>query len=192
MIKIATHDSGTGERDLNLLHSIFSIFSKCQDKTIKEQWENGARYFDLRVCKTLHLAHGMWKSKVTIEEALSMLNELSLNDTENETHVMITIEQNYKESVIKELIDYLMSLKKKYTNLTFISINKKRPQWETVVFYKYVKCASDYSSVPWITEWKKINFKNWKRYIPIPRVLHKNHVRKYTFNENYFVMVDFL
>lgn len=134
----------------------------------------------------------MWKSKVTIEEILSMLNELSLNDTENETHVMITIEQNYKESIIKELIDYLMSLKKKYTNLTFISINKKRPKWETIVFYKYVKCASDYASVPWITEWKKINFKNWKQYIPIPRILHKNHVRKYDFNKNYFVMVDFL
>lgn len=192
MIKIATHDSGTGEKNLNFLHAIFSTFSKCQDKTIKEQWENDVRYFDLRISKTLHLAHGMWRSKKKLEDVLQMLNDVAINDTENPTHVMITIEQNYNDKVIKELISYLMTLKSKYTNLTFISINRKRPKWETIVFYKYVKCASDYASVPWITEWKKISFKNWKQYIPIPRILHKLHTRKYEFNEKYFVMVDFI
>ena len=68
MIKIATHDSGTGEKDLNFLHAIFSTFSKCQDKTIKEQWENDVRYFDLRISKTLHLAHGMWRSEKKLED----------------------------------------------------------------------------------------------------------------------------
>ena len=95
------------------------------------------------------------------------------------------------DSVSRYLL-FTISIINKYTNLTFISINRKRPKWETIVFYKYVKCASDYASVPWITEWKKINFKNWKQYIPIPRILHKLHTRKYEFNEKYFVMVDFI
>ena len=97
MIKIATHDSGTGEKDLNFPHAIFSTFSKCQDKTIKEQWENDVRYFDLRISKTLHLAHGMWRSEKKLEDVLQMLNDVAINDTENPTHVMITIEQNYNE-----------------------------------------------------------------------------------------------
>lgn len=191
MLKIATHDSGTGERGLTIFHDMFSFFSKCQDKTIVEQWNNGVRYFDLRVSKSLHLAHGLWESKITLEEVLNGLNELAKDDSKNPTYIMITIERNYNDEIIYELVSYLRSLKKKYSNLIFISINRKRPKWETIVFYKQVKCVSDYLSVPWITEWKKINLKNWKRYIPIPRILHKNHVRKYPFNGEYFVMVDF-
>lgn len=191
MLKIATHDSGTGEKGKTFFHDLFSIFSKCQNKTILEQWNSGVRFFDLRIENELHLAHGLWSSKITLLDVLDMLNEISLTDKENSTFVMITIERNYREKTITSLVNYLMTLKKKYNNLHFVSINRKRPKWETVVFYNKVKYVNDYVSVPWLTEWKHFNFKNWKRFIPIPRILHKNHVRKYKFNTNYFVMVDF-
>lgn len=191
MLKIATHDSGTGEKGKTFFHDLFSIFSKCQNKTILEQWNSGVRFFDLRIENELHLAHGLWSSKITLLDVLDMLNEISLTDKENSTFVMITIERNYREKTITSLVNYLMTLKKKYNNLHFVSINRKRPKWETVVFYNKVKYVNDYVSVPWITEWRHFNFKNWKRFIPIPRILHKNHVRKYKFNTNYFVMVDF-
>lgn len=191
MLKIATHDSGTGERGKTFFHDLFSVFSRCQDKTILEQWNYGVRYFDLRIEKNHHLAHGLWSSKVTIEEILELLNNLSLKDEKNPTYVTVTIERNYSEKIINELIIFLQGLKKKYKNIHFVTLNKKRPKWQTMVFYEKVKCASDYVSVPWVTEWKYINFKNWKRYIPIPRILHKNYIRKYNFNTEYFVMVDF-
>lgn len=191
MLKIATHDSGTGENGKTFFHDLFSIFSRCQNKTILEQWNSGVRYFDLRIEKELHLAHGLWSSKVTLLDILEMLNEISLTDKENKTYIMITIERNYSEKLISSLVNFLITLKDKYKNLCFTTINRKRPKWETIVFYNKIKCVSDYSSVPWVTEWKNITFKNWKRYIPIPKILHKNHVRKYKFNNNYFVMVDF-
>ncbi len=191
MLKIATHNSGTGEKGKTFFHDLFSIFSKCQNKTILEQWNSGVRFFDLRIENELHLAHGLWSSKITLLDVLDMLNEISLTDKENSTFVMITIERNYHEKTITSLVNYLMTLKKKYNNLHFVSINRKRPKWETVVFYNKVKYVNDYVSVPWLTEWEHFNLKNWKRFIPIPKILHKNHVRKYKFNTNYFVMVDF-
>ena len=48
---LATHNSGTGEKSGNLVSSLFSIFSKCQNKTIKEQYDAGVRLFDIRVRK---------------------------------------------------------------------------------------------------------------------------------------------
>lgn len=191
MLKIATHNSGTGEKGLTFFHDLFSIFSKCQDKTILEQWNEGVRFFDLRISKSLYLAHGLWRSKISLEEVLDTLNEVSKNDSVNPTHIMITIENNYDERIINRLVLYLRILKDKYTNLVFVSINRKRPIWKTIVFYNQIKCASDYVSVPWITEWKKITLKNWKRYIPIPRILNKYYTRNHKFNNGYYVMVDF-
>lgn len=48
---IATHDSYTYQKPKNILLNLFSIFWKCQKKDIKEQYELGARVFDIRVCK---------------------------------------------------------------------------------------------------------------------------------------------
>ena len=62
MIKIATHDSATGERSKNLLHALGKVFAQTQTKTIKEQYEAGVRYFDIRVDKDLVLCHGLWKA----------------------------------------------------------------------------------------------------------------------------------
>ena len=59
MKKIATHDSATGERSKNWLNALGKVFAQTQTKTIKEQYEAGVRYFDLRVDKDLVLCHGL-------------------------------------------------------------------------------------------------------------------------------------
>lgn len=64
-MKIATHNSATGEQGKGFLSWLVTPFSKCQRKTLIEQYDAGCRYFDIRV--RYHYgwvcAHGLWESK---------------------------------------------------------------------------------------------------------------------------------
>lgn len=65
-MKIATHNSSTGESGHGIISWLVTPFAKCQSKTIQEQYEAGCRYFDIRVRNTKRgyiCAHGLWESK---------------------------------------------------------------------------------------------------------------------------------
>lgn len=100
-MNVATHNSATGERSKCLLHSLFSVFSKCQTKTIREQYEAGARYFDLRVDKNLVLCHGLWRAKKTLEDVVKEMRRYVTDSV----YAAVTIEHNYSAKVIEWLKD---------------------------------------------------------------------------------------
>ena len=182
MLKIATHNSGTGEPSKNWVHRLFTPFSKCQNKTIKEQLESGVRYFDFRVNKDLMLCHGLWVSKTSLDEALKILNEYPeityyrvVIERENANHLLNTILQNtvhrYKRCRITEVI-------------------QKKPIWKILIMYRNVPLKTGFISVPTPEQYFKLSVRPWKRYIPIPRILSK--YAKYEFNNDTFTMVDFI
>ena len=190
MNKIATHDSGTGEKSKNFLHRLFKPFAKTQTKTIAEQWNMGVRYFDLRVNDKFVISHGLWQANKNVYDILSELNVLALGDITNKTYIMITIERNYNNW--KEIADKLKIIVQCYPNIHCVSINRKYPKWECIYNYNSPICAKDYVSVPSAKEYLMFKFKNWKKYIPMPKVLNKIYKRQYEFNNKYFVMVDFI
>ena len=189
MIKIATHDSGTGEKSKNFIHRLFEPFAKTQTKTIEEQFKAGARYFDLRVDKNYDICHGLWKAEKNLFEVLADLEYLACKK-KVKIYYYLTVERNFKG--IESFIEGLKSIISNYPSLTCLHINRKRPVWTTVHTFEKVAMKPDYVSVPTPEEYKTFSFKNWKRYIPIPKILNSMYKRKYKFNENYFVMVDFL
>jgi hypothetical protein len=70
-IKIATHDSATGESGYGIFSWLFTPFARTQSKTIKEQIEAGCRLFDIRIRKTKRgwiCCHGTWETKKTLDE----------------------------------------------------------------------------------------------------------------------------
>ena len=76
MEKIATHDSATGEKGMWYCIPLIP-FAKTQSKTLKEQYDAGCRFFDLRV--KIHrgqwkCAHGIWITKRTAEDIFKELN----------------------------------------------------------------------------------------------------------------------
>ena len=97
-MKIATHDSATGEKSKNLLHSLVKIFAQTQTKTIKEQYEAGVRYFDFRVDKDLVLCHGLWKSNKTLADILSEIKSYA----QEIVYIRVIIERKYSEEVYKD------------------------------------------------------------------------------------------
>ena len=187
MNKIATHNSATGERSKNLLHSLGKVFAQTQTKTIKEQYEAGVRYFDLRVNKDLVLCHGLWKSNKTLRDILIEMREYV---TEN-IYVAVTIEREYPECILRDIItqiEFEFSLRPR---LELVYIARKKPDWKTLVTYRIIGVIKGYLYVPSLKEYRTFSIKNWLRYIPIPRVL-KMITPRVEFNDNTYTMVDFL
>ena len=189
MIKIATHDSGTGEKSKNFIHRLFEPFAKTQTKTIEEQFNAGCRYFDLRIDKDYDICHGLWKAEKNLFEILADLEYLACKK-QTKIYYTLTVERNFKD--IETFMEKLKNIIFNYPSIICICINRKRPIWTTIYSFEKIFMKPDYVSVPTFEEYKKFRFKEWKRFIPIPSILNKLYKRKYKFNEDYFVMVDFL
>lgn len=187
-MKIATHDSATGEKSRNFLHALGKVFAQTQTKTIKEQYDAGARYFDLRVDKNLTLCHGLWKAN---KGFANIMTEMARFD--EEVYVTVTIERKYSQKVYDDLCERIrktINLRGK-GNVKLVYIANKLPKWNILVAYRSVKVVNNYLSVPSPREYLTLPYKDWRRYIPIPRVL-KRITPKVEYEGDGFVMVDFL
>ena len=186
-MKIATHDSATGEKSKNLLHALGKVFAQTQTKTIREQYKCGVRYFDLRVDENLVLCHGLWKSNKTLGDILSEMREYVTEIT----YVAVTIERDYPECIMRDIvtkIEFEIGLRPR---VKLVYIARKKPDWKTLVTYRIIGVVKGYLSVPTPREYLTLAHKDWRRYIPIPRIL-KMITPRVEFNEKYYVMVDFI
>lgn len=177
MQKIATHNSVTGERGRGILSLLVAPFSKCQSKTLKEQYEAGCRYFDIRYKwsanrRSFVCAHGLWESKKDLYDVLKEINSFG------DCYVMLTCESG------EEMNDMDMNLKlKSNPQIKFTSFNVKHPEW------KVVKTINPVASV---SKFKILDWSSWHTLLPIPWLWKKVYYDKPEFNEEVFTMVDFL
>ena len=189
MLKIATHDSATGEKGKGLLSIIGTPFARTQNKTIKQQYEAGCRMFDIRVKLVNNVwrcAHGLWQSK---RLATDIINEL--NSFEDRVYVLLTYEGGKKKS--KEFKEFVKSIKKKYTNIVWGAIAIKYGEGSNLfkVQYEYIQhCpkgwpVSHQGFLP-------LNGSTWHILIPIPYLWKKIYNDLPEFSENHYTFVDFL
>lgn len=187
MKKIATHDSATGEKSKNWLHALGKVFAQTQSKTIREQYEAGVRYFDLRVDKDLTLCHGLWKANKDFYQIMTEMSKFG-----EEVYVRVVIERKYSQKVYNELCEKIrkaVNLRGKgKVKLDYIAA--KIP-WSVLIAYRAIKVRYAYLSVPTPKEYLTLAHKDWRRYIPIPWVL-KKITPKAEFNDDCFTMVDFV
>lgn len=186
-MKIATHDSATGEKSKNWLHTLGKIFAQTQTKTIREQYEAGCRYFDLRVDKDLVLCHGLWKSKKTLRDILIEMREYVTEIV----YVAVTIEREYPECMMRDIftrIEFELNLRPMVKK---VYIARKKPKLEVLVAYRIIQVKAAYLSVPTPKQYLTFAFKDWRRYIPIPWLL-KKITPKIDYNEDCFTMLDFI
>lgn len=185
MIKIATHDSATGERSKNVLHAFGKLFAQTQTKTIREQYEVGVRYFDIRVDKDLTLCHGLWKANKDFTDLLIEMKEY----VTEEVYMRVIIERKYPADEIERIqktIRNLVNLHGRNVKITYIA--QKIP-WKTLKVYRDVPFVGGFLSVPTPKEYLTLAYKDWRRYIPIPWVLKKITPKV---ESEHFVMVDFV
>ena len=178
---LATHNSGTGEKSGNLVSSLFSIFSKCQNKTIKEQYDTGVRLFDIRVRKNKKgewiFAHGLWESKEPAIYAINDLNLLSYQK-QDKAYVMVTYEGICKNK--DEFINEITNWGKQYSWVEFCEINVKMPKWTTLARYKKISFKQCFTVI-----------NGWKCLLPIP-CLWKKLIKHEPAKKGVFSMYDFI
>lgn len=174
-MKIATHNSITGEAGHGFISWLVTPFAKCQSKTIAEQIEAGVRYFDIRVRKTKRGwvgAHGIWESKKNIETILAELNSYG------KCYVNITYEGEAPDNFIDTVKEWISV----YKYITFCNINSKKPKWTNIATINSVE-SKDY--------FIHLDFSTWHTYIPIPWLWSKIYYNKVEFTEDIFKFVDF-
>lgn len=189
MVKIATHNSATGEKSRGLFSGATKCFAKTQNKTIREQYEAGARYFDLRVDKNLVLCHGLWRANKTLQDVVMEMRRYVTDSV----YVAVTIEHNYSAKVIEWLKDDIFDTinLRGGGKVKLVYIAKKKPDWEVLKVYRDVKVIPAYLSVPTPSQYLTGEIKDWRRYIPIPAYL-KKITPEIEYEGDGYVMVDFL
>jgi hypothetical protein len=190
MLKIATHNSGTGEKPM-WYSWILTPFARCQGKTIKKQYEAGCRLFDIRVKLVggkWKVAHGLWITKRSAEDILSELNSF-----QDSCHITLTYEGTAKHNV--EFLDFVKSIKATYTNIKYgpVAVKYGESASGIKVKYDYILDGDD----GWIDASSRSHFlaldgTNWRTYIPIPWLWKKIYYNKPEFREDIYTYVDFL
>lgn len=172
---IATHNSFTYKRSTNKLFEYFNCFWRCQTKTIKEQFDSGVRFFDIRVYKkkdSWNFAHGL----VNLYGGVNSLEVLYryLCMTFPSVKCRLILEKGDSSTFIEEI----NSLKDKYEsfgNVVYQCIIKKG--WEIIyssnedfqiIDYCYTPIISNKSLLYNLTHFKISTIKRYaKKHNPI-------------------------
>lgn len=187
MNKLATHNSGTGEKGGGLLSLLLTPFARCQGKTLVGQYRAGVRLFDIRVRKVNDrwvFAHGLWRSRDTVYSALSKLNRETYKAKEK-AMLMVTYEGECDDR--KDFVSEVL-LWECYNNLEVVEINVRKPKWLTLARYK---------SVPFVQCFRVLDFSTWHTLIPIPWLWAKFENARWSVkarrcNPTEYAMIDFV
>lgn len=139
---IGTHNSMTYLRPAHWYGWFMIPFARCQRKTIEEQWNAGARCFDLRIRFTKkgepYFAHGLYECthKVNPFDVLKQLRKLMFRDNRT-AFVRLILEdpdrQNYNVVYFKTLCDVYRQC---YKEIHFFGGNRKG-DWAQIVEFDY-------------------------------------------------------
>lgn len=187
-LKIATHDSATGEKPKNFLSWLLIPFARTQGKTIKEQYEAGARMFDLRIRQSKnvwHMAHGPFMTKKTFIDILSELSEF-----DETCYILVTYEGKLVgETELAKFISQVNYLKENYPKIKWGPVavkytdNDAVVDWRTILPAKFP--ANEQAFLP-------LDGKHWQTFLPIPWLWKQFYFRKVIFSSTIYKFVDFL
>lgn len=176
-MRLATHNSGTGERPANFFAKWFAFIAKCQDKTIEQQCEAGVELFDIRVRKygdDYYVHHGLARYDMSLGEALTLIDRKA----KPLSVVMVT----YEGEPIFEDYDFVNMVRLDFGELFNVrmgNISAKKPTWKTLY-------ASPYQPQ---YEQNYPKLVGWKALLPFPRLWHLFHKKM---ESNKIIMEDFV
>lgn len=167
-----------------------NFIAKCQSLTIKEQYEKGARLFDLRINFDKYdqpeFRHGLVSYKGSVTEILNYLNSLE----DKGIYIRFIFENNLledpEESRFREnlFISFCADAQEKYKNLKFYGGNRKT-DWK--VLYKFPRKDLKITQIVG-------SMANCKLAGICPYIYAKNHNKENLANikANEWVLMDFI
>lgn len=146
---IGTHNSMTYLRPQKWYGWLMIPFARCQRKTIEEQWDNGARCFDLRIRFTKqgkpYFAHGLYECTHEARpfDVLKLLRKLILHYNQP-GFVRLILEdpdkQNHNVFYFKHFCDVSRQY---YKEIRFFGGNRKG-DWAQIVEFDYKPNLTQY------------------------------------------------
>lgn len=180
-----THNAATGERGTGILSWLVTPFSKCQSKTLRQQYIGGVKLFDIRAKwykGEWHCGHGLWTSKRTLMDIIGQLSRYG------NVYVTLTVEGNDTDLERITTDGTLDEIRKKLNtpeHLHLVYLAVKKPTWRIVETYNHM-IAGNIN-----TDYEILDSHNWRRFIPIPylwsRLRHPHPKSK----PNTYTLVDF-
>lgn len=161
-MKLASHNTMSYLKPKHWYLYPFRFIAKCQNKTIKEQYKSGVRWFDIRVSfdknNNPEFRHGLMIFKGDFFKIFDYLN------TKDDVIVRILLEKN------SPLYFYLCEhLERKYINIKFCG-GKRKSDWKQIYEFKNeVKYTleENYASMPsnpkWYSLWPWLYSKLYKK-----------------------------
>jgi hypothetical protein len=190
-----THNSATGGQLLWWLRPLAWVInptSKCQDRTIKEQLEDGVKLFNLQVAYIngkWRFSHGLALYNEDVFETLAMMKACATK--EEPIYFQLYLDKCFwcKQDIeeFEKLIEYI---KHTFCDDSFVILSA----WiEGTDYYPYTSDKGiSMEEHYWTLAWGKMYGKNWKDKLPLP----KRHAKK--FNAKYkseckkeYLMLDY-
>lgn len=189
MNKIATHNSATGEKGKSLLSLILTPFSRCQGKTIEEQYASGCRMFDIRVKNdgiAYRCAHGPWLSRRTATDILSEINGFA-----ERCYVSITYEGSFRSHTSRQdFLLYVASVKAQFRHICWGPVAAKYSDDNLTVDWQNLIPADEFFRNE--QAFLPLDGRTWHTFLPIPWLWKKIYFNTPEFKEDIFRFVDFL
>ena len=200
-MKIATHNSATCMKGKGLLSWLATPFARCQSKSIKEQYDAGCRYFDIRVRQDtkyngqFYVCHGIWRTSTLLNVLVECFNSVILGE-----HIMLDITWE------GDVSDWSEARKKAFVNSMHAAVdatndmfNSKEYEYLKPLWLMSVQGKKPHGTVFWqsssrpkmVQSFKGLYWFTWRLLIPIPWVWRKIYGQA-TFNDEYYTQVDFL
>lgn len=188
-----THNSATGGELLTWLKPIVWVInptSKCQDRTIQEQLEDGVKLFNLQVAYIggkWRFSHGLALYKENVFDTLLMLREQATKD--NPIYIQLYLDKCFwcrqDKAEFERLVRYV---KECCCHDGFYLL----PPWieGTNITYDGSKCKLSWEERYWSKGWAK--GKSWKDKLPLPKYHAKKFNAKYKSEcKNEYLMLDY-
>lgn len=154
---IGTHNSMTYLRPQKWYGWLMIPFARCQRKTIEEQWDNGARCFDLRIRFTKqgepYFAHGLYECthKANPAHVLEELYKLMLRDNEQAV-VRLILEDPGKQNYNVYYFEQLCRVWETHQARQSVTVNKvlhffggnRKGDWAQIVEFDYKPNLTQY------------------------------------------------
>lgn len=191
-----THNSATGGELLTWLKPfawVINPTSKCQDKTIQEQLQDGVKVFNLQVAYIngkWRFSHGLAIYKEDVFETLAMIKACATKD--EPIYFQLYLDKCFWCKQDVDEFEFLVEqLKREYCNENFVMLYAWVEGGEDYIdgtdCYPYPEWEEHY----WTMGWAKTT-KKWYNYIPLPKRHAKKYNKKYKDNcKSKYIMLDF-
>ena len=195
-----THNSATGGKLLWWLKPLAWIInptSKCQDKTIKEQLEDGVRFFNLQVAYhngVWRFSHGMALYQENVFETIALMKGFA---TERKPiYFQLYLDKSWWCKQDVDEFEWLIeSLKNEFCSDMFVMLDTlvEGTKYHPYHSGKRLNSSEHY----WTRSWSRCAAKNWLDKLPLPKYHAKKYNKGYKascqeeWHRNAFLMLDF-